>query len=546
MEINKKICGIFCYVVASILLSGFFIYPCAAKDAQKIAVLPFTMNTKEDLAFLQKGIFDMFSSRITFEEEVKVLTRENLETMLKDSPYLDSLNQGLNETTAKQLGGFLNVDYVLFGSLTLFGNSMSLDVSMIDIKKNTPTLTFFRKGTDPGAVIPELDKVAEEINFKVFGRQTEEFQSLAAMQKGYLPEDQAVYFNPLVKGMTLLEISGEMHGMAIGDVDGDGRPEVVITYNQMIEIYKPQAGGKLMPFQKIENDSAALEIIGIDAADINNNGYAEIFVTRINPIAKTVKSYVIEYNGNKLVPQSETYPWYFRVLKDEKGKGTLYAQESIQNGGPYDPKRVFTAEWKNKGYVEGQEMKVPKGFSVMSLTSGKMFVNKPQSLVFTDRSGRLVFFDDSGNTEWVSDDGYGGSTLSFPISTANKISDQDSAFFQPRNTMFDVDSDGNEDLIVIKNNESSGYLLKNTRKFKNGQIEFLGWDESGLSSLGLPKKISGLITSMEIGDYDNNSKAELLVAVVQDRGSFLSSQMKSRLIAYDISLAKKKQPVEGD
>lgn len=515
------------------LLSGFFITPCISKEVRKVAVLPFAMNTKDDLTFLQKGIFDMFSSRISYEDEIIVLTRENLENLLKKSDPSFSVSQSVNEAKAKELGAFLKVDYILFGSLTLFGNSMSLDVNMIDIKNNTPALTFHRQGTEAGAVIPELDKIAEEINFKIFGRQAEEFQSaqLALAQNQDGAKDN--FASPLNKYETLFEINDVIEGMAVGDVDGDKKNEVVIFYGSTIEVLELTPARKLVSGSKI-NLSHALTIVGIDVADINHNGYSEMFVSCINTANQNVSAFIYEYNQNKYVEGPEDYPWYFRVI-DSEGQQLLYAQQSGK-GGPYTSEKVFRVNAEGSKYVAGEDLKTPAGFSIMGFANGEILKDNSVSRVYTDKNGMLKVFDESGRPDWSSEKGYGGSLLFFYFNRT-KASDEEFAgeYFQPRSLLHNMKGDDKKNLVVIKNNNQTSDMFKGFRSYNYGLIEIMEWNELGLSPVSAAKRIPGQITDISISDLNNNSKEKLLVCFVKQRKQILSSDTsKSIILAYDL------------
>ena len=79
---------------------------CLAADQKKVAVIPFAMNTQDDLGFLQKGIFDMLSSRLAYGDEVQVLSREQLEGKLKTADPQILPESGLTDSKAKALGRF--------------------------------------------------------------------------------------------------------------------------------------------------------------------------------------------------------------------------------------------------------------------------------------------------------------------------------------------------------------------------------------------------------------------------------------------------------
>jgi len=513
------------------------ISPGACETLKKIAVCPLEMNATEDLSFLQNGLFSMLSSRLTDPGKVEILERGVIDDALSKAQASDSTRGTLNESKAKLIGADLGVDYVLFGSLTLFGKSVSLDTTLVDVTGDRPTLTFSRQAEEPGAVITELDKIAAEINFKTFGRRPELF--MASEQYARRPEmgaQGAGYGGFLTNYRTLLAVSGEIIGMASGDVDGDNKNEVVVIYDHGIEILKDNLDGKLKSVKKIE-DGHYMNIIGVDTADINHNGTAEIFISRVHPETGYVKSYVLEYDGTDYKKRGGILPWYLRVVKGGNGDDILYGQKSGKSG-PYKGRNVFRVTWQNNAYVPGEKVSVPKGFSVLSLAAGNLIGGKGMSALFTDKQGRLTIFDEMGKVEWSGDDAYGGSMLYYTFVEKDEfvkdVSEGRGAYFQPRNIIFDMDSDGKKDVIVIKNNNARTELFGQLRKFKSGSIEVLKWNEMGLSSENTPKKIPGQITDMAVGNYDNNSRKELIVAIIKKRDNFSSKKSKSMIIAYDM------------
>jgi len=68
------------------------------------------------------------------------------------------------------IGEQLGADYILFGSLTHFGESVSLDAAMVDVTGDKPALTFFEQSNSMGDVIPLVNTFAGDINRKVFNR----------------------------------------------------------------------------------------------------------------------------------------------------------------------------------------------------------------------------------------------------------------------------------------------------------------------------------------------------------------------------------------
>lgn len=509
---------------------------------KKVAVCPLEMNAPEDLSFLQKGLFSMLFSRLSDPGKVEVLDRETIDRALTQAQASPATQGPLNESKAKLIGASLGVDYILFGSMTQFGSSVSLDLSMVSVKGEKPALTFSKQAPEPGAVITELDMAATEINLKTFNREPELI--LPKEQYAQRPEPGPGgegYASPLTNYRNVFAANGIINGIASADLDGKTGNEVVIIYDHAVEILKDNGAGQLIPVQRI-SDAHYLDIIAVDAADINGNGMAEIFVTRVDPQTGFVKSFVLEYDNGEYRRAAHDLPWYLRVIRDMDGKEALYGQKS-GNKGPYGGRDVFKVVWENNAYGPGERVMVPEGFTILSAAVGSGMAGKGGNTLFTDEDGRLVLFSETGKIEWSGEEGYGGSKLFYTLvekgifeknsTSKNPIADK-GVFFQPRNLVADTDSDGKADVLVIRNVDAADNFFGRIRRFKSGSIELLKWNEMGLSPDRAPKKLPGQITDFVLSDFDNNGKGELLITLVKNRNNFSPEDSKSLIVAFDL------------
>ncbi len=160
---------------------------CFGAKSEKVAIIPFTMNSSQDLSFLQNGIFDMLSSRLSDGEKVTVLTRDEIDKVLEQAKKSVSAKGTLDRAKARIIGANLGVEYVLFGSLTIIGDSVSLDAQMIDVAGDKPDVTFSNQAEKLGGVIPLVNLFANDVNFKIFnrdiGREREQRQQQYAQQQ---------------------------------------------------------------------------------------------------------------------------------------------------------------------------------------------------------------------------------------------------------------------------------------------------------------------------------------------------------------------------
>ncbi|MEJ2170562.1 MAG: CsgG/HfaB family protein, partial [Desulfobacterales bacterium] len=153
-------------ILACICIVTFNFFTASAAAPKRIALLPFKINSDKDLSFLRDGIFDMLTTRLSNEGQVEVLGRAQVEEAIQSAAPAGAIN----ENSARSIGTRLNADFVLFGSLTVLGNNVSIDAKMVDVSGSRPAMTFFDQSQDLGAVITKINLIAVEINDKVFGR----------------------------------------------------------------------------------------------------------------------------------------------------------------------------------------------------------------------------------------------------------------------------------------------------------------------------------------------------------------------------------------
>ncbi len=173
----------------------------AAAGPTRVAILPFDMNAEKDLTFLQEGILDMLGSRIAYQDQVEVISKRETHDALASVAGFEG------ESLALLAGGKLNADYVLFGSITMFGESVSIDAKMVDVTGRQPPLPFFTHTQGMAQVIPQVNRFATTINETVFGRTAPDQANAApasspAESPGQQPEQP---YNPRMHPEKLLQ-----------------------------------------------------------------------------------------------------------------------------------------------------------------------------------------------------------------------------------------------------------------------------------------------------------------------------------------------------
>ena len=522
-----------------------------------MALVPFKVNAEKDLTFLKDGIFDMLTSRLSSPGKVEVLDRKDVETAIEQTAG----SRAIDENLARTIGQQLNADFVLFGSLTVFGNSVSIDAKMVDVAARQPTMTFFDQSQDLGAVITKINLIAADINANLFGRSTVARQPSTqpaapqpAPQKTPSPssDQKNIYAHPETllgdgrpdedglyadgretkvlysKFWRSASFKYMINGVSVGDVDGDQLVETVIIQPHEVIVFRSE-NNKFFKVAELAKSKTSY-YIGVDVADINGNGIAEIFVTSLNNLKNDVSSLVIEYDGKNYNTIVEDSPWYYRTVNLPE-RGQILVGQKNRKGKPYSGD-IFEMAWENADYVPITEINTPVKLNILGLSMGDITNSRQDSVVAYKQNDRLLVFNPSGEELWSGVERHGGNML-FYSGPQQQKGDVEVRLYFPMRTRVIQGKDNTAEVIAVKNFEMTGMKLE-FRNFTEAQIESFSWTGLGLAPNWKTRKITGQIRDFALGDFDNDGTVELVAVVIQDEGAIAFTTPKSVLIAYDL------------
>ena len=518
-----------------------------------MAIVPFKINAEKDMSFLRDGVYDMLSSRLYKEGEVEVLNRQTVEKALPATAA------PLTEPTGRELGRKLAADYVLFGSLTVLGNSISLDAKMVDAAGAKPTMSFFEQSADAGGIIARINTMAADINEKMFGRTMAAAgpapAAAAAAQPQTpqpTPEDSRANPEKMLKHSGFAGGSGSpfaaseesarefspqfwksaaykqaFNGIALGDVDGDGKIETILITADKVMVYRYEQQ-RFYPVSEFEPDSKGINI-GVDVADINGNGIPEIIVTRLTLTRKILTSFAIEWDGKAFRRIVDNAPWYFRVI-DLPDRGKVLLGQEPRFGSPFKGK-IFEMAWRNGQYEPDTPVTVSDEANVLGLTIGQLVKDQKATIAAYDPGDHIRVFDEAGKEEWKSSERYGGSTL-YTLGNTDDVGQTERPIYLPmRLVTLKPDKDGKSQVLAVRNFDVADRKLETFRSFSEAQIIGFGWDGLGLQPEWRTRKLTGCIRDFALGDFDNDGQLEMVCALVLDEGRIITTTPKSTVIA---------------
>jgi hypothetical protein len=317
----------------------------------------------------------------------------------------------------------------------------------------------------------------------------------------------------------------EIRSLAIGDVLGDKQNELVMINDNSVSLYR-YASGKLELIDEVigEMDHTPIRV---DVADINQNGRAEIFVTSLYHDKTRLKSYVLEWDGSKLVKIVQDANWYFRVVTVPGKKPVLLGQQ--RGTTELFSKGIYQMAWMNGTYSESSLADVPRGLSLYSFSFGNPLNDGKEATVALTSDLRLRVFDKTGDMEWTSSDRFtgGGGYMPYPADVNDTRASkelQNKRYYLPQRVIIsDIDKDGNNEVILLNNKDMAGNLMPNLRIFRSGHVECLQWEGLAFGLKWRTTDVSGQISDMVVGDLNNDGMDEIVFSVVERFGSAFNS-----------------------
>ncbi|MCP3955452.1 MAG: VCBS repeat-containing protein [Desulfobacterales bacterium] len=520
-----------------------------AAGLKQILVLPFTINAETDLAYLNRGMVAMLSSRLFHQDQIATIVGD------KSAPDL---------ATALKLGSAGNADYVAFGSITIFGKSVSTDLKLVDVDNETTTVNFSRAGNKKGDVITHIDQFAAQVNSLLIGSAAVPPAPVALAPAAPVPAAPAVAA-PVAPAVPVTapapaaqapqaeslywqseDLPYNIRGMAAADLDGDGRIEIACIDKHNVYIYRLDADG-LDKIAEVKNRRYHL-LLAIDAVDTNHNGAAEIFVTAGNPDTKQgdrantrLFSFVVEWNGNSYQKTAENLNWYFRTPTLPDGNVALAGQKRGIND-IFLP-GIYTLEWNGSAYVQGNRLEVARNQSIFGFTYGEACNDDQMMLAAFDRRDYLRLMNVHGRKQWASGQSYGGSAIFLDYPDKDTFADaqleeRDRLYLPNRLFIQDMDRDGRQEVILINNHQKGTGALQNLKNFATGRVQVLSWHRNGMKARWSSDEITGFLSDIAIGDVDGDGRKEVLYTVVKDQ-DFFSGDKASFIVAETPKLTQK-------
>ncbi|MEA3363676.1 MAG: VCBS repeat-containing protein [Thermodesulfobacteriota bacterium] len=321
-------------------------------------------------------------------------------------------------------------------------------------------------------------------------------------------------------------LDGNPAGLAVADLDGDGRLETAVAMENRLQILR-MTDGKLAPVAII-NFPNGVHLLSLDVADIDANGIPELYLTA--NAGTELSSQVVEFVQGSYQLTINRVPWFFRVIDLPQQGRTLLAQamgdpENHFSGQPF---RVLRSGNK---LTRGTDFPLSAKLNLFSFTTFKG-ANNDLLYAHVSNNDYLHVTTPGGAAIWESGDHFGGTDVFFNIKEDTKNELVQPVYIQKRLLTLPTGE------ILVPQNDGSR-IFERYRNFNKSRVIALKWNGIALQQSWSTLDQNGYLADFTLADADNDGQNEL-VMVVTFKKKNLVREGRSAMVIYELNQNKSK------
>jgi hypothetical protein len=298
----------------------------------------------------------------------------------------------------------------------------------------------------------------------------------------------------------------EVRSLSFGDVDGDGKNEILLTSqnslylysfsNRQMELVAEYPGAKLDYFVKV---------------DLYQRPGERPWVVLTNLREDRASSKILRYEAGKFTPLIESIPYQMRVVRRGESQQIIGATYSAQ--ATKAAHNIFRLEVNGHQVRAVEKLDLPWGTNLYGydwVSGGGV-----EEVVKLTNEGKLQLFvkEDAKKYKkaWTSPESYGGTGNWVPVEVRDLFNEVVSDYYPIPVGVRSRSVGGKPEILVVKNDSLVKNVIGRIPVIKDGQIFRLTFDELGFIEAWASKKIDGSIQDYLVANVEG--QAQLMAAV---------------------------------
>lgn len=548
-----RIAALFVALVGS-LLAGLVSAASAQEAGKTFAVTPFKIMGPDNYAYLGPAIQSMLASRLTWRGHF--------------DPIEPSGVAGAGVPTAaaqaREALQKLGTDYLVFGSATIVGEDVSLDVQVVDAAGNHWPKS---SSVKLSALIPAMEGVAQSINAEVFKRPGADAKAAAVQGQPrqqvqmmnpdlvYNEQDarQDFFLNPYFRQQETPDQSGRWRSqtlpvqaasMVIDDLDGDGVNEIVLLEDGKLNVYSIHSGR--MDLQASIEVPSRVRSLRVNTFELGMVSRNNIIITGLADEYEETRrrdgtpwSAVLAYDGGRLQYVQENIPLFMDAVQVPPYYRKMLFCQRKGNNHPLDG-TVHEVIVSNGQIQPGVRVNLPAYGNIFNF--GYMPTQDGEMILVVDDFDRIRVNTATGRFVAQTGDEYANSPVGFNYAKrvaglgASQSSETNKYWISGRLLLAKLADKNKYELIVGRNISKAANIFANYRDFPFGEVHSLYWDGVGLSLIWKTRQFKGTVVDYAVADIDNDGNKELCVLLHTYSGTAGLSSRRSVIEAFKLSL----------
>lgn len=310
---------------------------------------------------------------------------------------------------------------------------------------------------------------------------------------------------PKLRGATL---DYAVVGLAVADFDASKRPQLALASEDAIRLYA-YPGAQAAPLAEAELEGTGARALGLDAADLDGDGKAELFVSVYDDAFRRFETRVYELEGGKWAKVAEL-PFLTRSYQDAAGARVLGSQQIVDDK-TFPFGSIYPLAYRDGKYVQASPaLKMKRAEWLFGLNVAQLGAGEPSLLYLTNVHALRV---QRGSHSWrTADDDYGQT----PVRV--RWHDRLLEFNPPMPALYGAS--GFEGLFTARNFAALGGLASPFGLFNRAELQRKRWNGLALET-AWKAEIPGCVQGIAVAEPEPG-RAELVTAI---RGSAQQSSI---------------------